>query len=113
MVSSRKRVARVATATVALILLLAIVTWRWATPAEPEYQGRTLSSWLRDMNISHRADGLVAQNKAEDAIQKMGPAALPYLFEMLTNRDSWAKAHFLTWYSNQHTFKFQVDSAWI
>jgi len=55
-----------------------------ATPRQPRYQGRSLSSWLGDLSNPN----FETQRVVRAAIQAMGPATVPFLTNSLAQRDS-------------------------
>jgi HEAT repeat protein len=60
-------------------VLLYELVWK-----QPSYQGVSLSDWLAKSDNARPEEQL----KVIDAVQHMGPRALPWLFEMLHARDS-------------------------
>jgi len=68
-----------------LALAVLVVQDRLLWPREPEYQGRRLSAWLRDLIAPDPALHLPARQ----AILALGTNALPALERHLQARDSW------------------------
>ncbi|MEN9576517.1 MAG: hypothetical protein RL514_4372 [Verrucomicrobiota bacterium] len=68
------------------VLLMAVAVWSW-TPREPSWEGRSLSSWLEDLETDTRGKlGAVGEQNAEAAeraIQGMGTNCLPSLLRRL------------------------------
>jgi hypothetical protein len=73
----------------ALMAVLAVVLLQ---SRQPEYQGKSLSTWLQDWDNSFSSPGInfpwdrVAN--AENAIGQMGSKAIPFLRKMLRTRDT-------------------------
>ena len=68
------------------VLLVGLAVWSW-TPSEPSWEGRSLSSWLKDLE-PRTIDklGTVGEQNAEAAkraIQGMGTNCLPFLLRRL------------------------------
>ncbi len=84
-------------AAVVVLLLLAWFGWPLLSP-EPGYGGRTLSSWLRQLDDGDYSHGLswmawhfersANQEEAAAAIRQMGTNSLPFLLRSITNQDS-------------------------
>jgi len=87
----------------AAILIALLLSYYFHRDAEPVYQGRKLSAWLRDLkvkesdvvNLIDRHDcEFVAlylpnnpdHNRAVEAIQKLGTSSLPYLHKKLRDK---------------------------
>lgn len=68
------------------VLLLALAMWSWR-PHEPTWEGRTLGSWLKDLepDIGKKLGGVGEQKTAAAtiAIQAMGTNCLPFLLQRL------------------------------
>jgi hypothetical protein len=72
------------TAALFLLAVLVLGLGRWLfTSAQPYYQGRSLDSWLRDLDYNS-ARGVLARG----AIRQMGTNALPVLMQHLAHHDS-------------------------
>ncbi len=72
-------------ALLALVLGGLVVQDRLFWPREPDYQGRRLSAWLRDLTAPDSAVHLPARQ----AVLALGTNALPALERHLQARDSW------------------------
>lgn len=61
------------------VIVLAVAGFKAMQPQEPEYQGRTLTEWLKnyDSGISQQQ-----QSEALVALRSMGPEVLPILVDM-------------------------------
>ncbi len=91
----RRRILIVAGCVVALVL--AWIGWPLFS-REPRYGGRTLSSWLRQLDdgdhlnqinwSTREAPSSPGQKEGADAIRHMGTNTLPVLLQWITNRDS-------------------------
>lgn len=68
-----------------LVLAVLVVQDRLLWPREPEYQGRPLSAWLRDLTSPSPA----VSQPARQAVLALGTNALPALERHLRARDSW------------------------
>jgi len=67
-----------------LILIFAIAAWFLLQPREPQYQGRSLSSWLDEYNRAGTWD----VEPASTAIRAMGTNCLPFLFAHIKHNPS-------------------------
>ena len=73
-----------------LVTILGTICWLVLCPHEPEYEGRTLSTWLKEYDGCY--DGTFTMSlasrwaKADQAVRAMGTKALPLLIDEL---DSW------------------------
>jgi len=67
-------------------------------PAEPVYQGRKLSEWLEDSFQGQEAE---TRRAAEQAVQRMGTNALPWLMSEFSRRDPKWKAATRRWLAKQ------------
>ena len=63
----------------AVILLV-----QWRSPREPVYQGKPISAWVLDLN----GPDPLARSNAGVALHAMGPAAVPFLVQSLSRRES-------------------------
>jgi len=72
---------------------------------EPSYQGRSLSSWLTELDSFVH---LSKYRKAEEAVRHMGTNALPHLLTMLEIRDSKLKRQFISLTRKQRWLKLRV-----
>jgi HEAT repeats len=78
--------------------IFAVLSWRALHPFEPVYQGRSLGSWVRQLDdgdpwagFSHhswRTNLSVEQIQAAEAIRSIGTNALPFLVPLATRKDS-------------------------
>jgi hypothetical protein len=81
-------------------ILFALVLWfLWQPPAEPRYQGRSLSEWLLILDDGDNLEGFIwnpqprspltqQQLEAADAIRHMGSRVTPVLLRMLKVKNS-------------------------
>src|ERR1700747_433434 len=69
-------------AAIFIICISAVTVWWVLTPHEPAYQGKLLSSWLRDFDYSSER-GVAARA----AVRPIGTNALPTLIHYLNHRD--------------------------
>lgn len=71
-------------------LLVALAVWSW-TPREPSWEGRSLSSWLKDLEPDRKEKlGAVGEQNAaaaRRAIQGMGTNCLPFLLRRIESQD--------------------------
>jgi HEAT repeat protein len=72
-------------ATLLLVLVEAALCFRSRLPPEPVYQGKGLSSWMRDLNNLQYGP---APTNVVLAVQQMGTDAVPFLVEQLKSKDS-------------------------
>src|SRR5213594_4275496 len=64
-------------------------------PSEPVYQGKHLSQWLWEFDMSNSLLEPDRGKKAEEAIREMGTNAVPFLVRELRVRDSRLKIRML------------------
>lgn len=71
-------------------LLVALAVWSW-TPREPSWEGRSLSSWLKDFKPPSMGNPSAADEQsaaaAERAVRGMGTNCLPFLLRRIAQRD--------------------------
>lgn len=89
----------------AVILTALVIGIYFFRGAEPVYQGRNLSEWLRDLKVKesdvvnlidrHECEFVALKlpnnpdhNRAVEAIQKLGTSSIPYLQEKLRNKSA-------------------------
>ena len=60
----------------------------FVTSREPEYRGRTLSTWLEDLDYGQVGYDRSKVPKAEDAVRHIGARAVPKLITMMRYRES-------------------------
>lgn len=78
------------------VTMLALVAWLLFRSTEPEYQGKTLSRWLWELEISPDTVSL-SWRESVLAIRAMGPEAVPTLLTMLQAEDSAWKIKTVNW----------------
>ena len=81
-----------------LVAILGMVGWQALRPREPIYQGRSLSSWVRQLDDgepwagfsyrSWRTNLSIEQIQAAEAIRHIGTNALPFLISGATRKES-------------------------
>jgi hypothetical protein len=69
------------------VLLCAVVYWA-ASPCEPRSHGRRISAWLANYPRLNQVDW----RESEAAIRAVGTNGIPYIFQELRRRDSFAKS---------------------
>lgn len=75
-----------------VLLLLAIAgSALYLANREPSYKGRSLSSWLKDLNEDEEGG-----REPHEAIRQIGTKALPYLLQELRCKDSAAKLRLMS-----------------
>ena len=90
------------------IVIASCSTTRPPATTEPSYQDRTLSEWLRDFDLQNYSPE--KQALAADAIRHIGPPAVPFLVERLSEeRFKQTKVKQEQWRERQATAKFKVD----
>jgi hypothetical protein len=62
-----------------------VIAWTLLWPHEPSYQGRGLSSWMRDL-AGYEVE---IQAEAAAAIKRMGPGATPFIASALRESHAW------------------------
>ena len=80
---TRKRFA-VGAALLLVVLLAVVLATLWLSPAEPSYEGKQVSVWLRDLRVTQ----VGTPNREVAALVEIGPPCLPYLARQLMLRDS-------------------------
>ena len=101
----------------ALLLAVGIVIYL-RTPAEPRYEGRTLSSWLERGTCDNLYLVMLAgEEHSQDfeetctAVRAMGTNALPFLIKWSLERDSEAKENAVDWINQHLPNRYYVWSA--
>ena len=109
---------------VVLLVLAGVIGWQVShlPESEPVYQGRRLSSWLKDYRIPYGtgSSGLFAvsdaRQDADEVVRQAGTNALPTLFRMLRAKDSSLKENLMDLVIRQHIVKLDftlaVDLNW-
>ena len=71
----------------AMILITGLLTYAWMPkgPPEPEYQGRTLTEWLKALNAANK--GSAELKESEVAIRAIGTNGFPLLLHMMAEYD--------------------------
>jgi peptidoglycan/xylan/chitin deacetylase (PgdA/CDA1 family) len=72
---------------IVVLAALAVVFWIVARPAEPRYQGKRLSEWLRESPHCEGCGAVFELAAGGEPIRKMGTNALPFLVKELGARD--------------------------
>ena len=108
---------------VSLMLLAISLVFFASMPREPRYEGRALSAWLADLDVSIRqrlpkeqSTELRAQKQkkravAEEAIRQIGTNSLDSLIRMLKAKDSNLKQLQQAWASKLPWIKIRVRAA--
>src|SRR3974377_1346266 len=60
------------------------------TPGEPRYGGKTVSQWVMQLDTLEQGE----VDEAYDALQALGPKAVPTLLHLVQYRDPWLKEQF-------------------
>lgn len=100
-----------------LAAALSVMLWqamRPPGPAEPLYQGKPLSEWLKAYQLTEAmrmADLEAQQQKADEAVRHAGTNALPTLLRMLRAKDSALKIQFMHLARRQNIFRIQCTPA--
>ena len=77
--------------------------------SEPEYQGKTLSSWLAE--VENRSDWQFPdQEKVRKAVKQIGTNAIPFLLETLEAEDAEVKGKVAGWLNHTFRLKIKVQS---
>src|SRR4051794_13678603 len=72
-----------------IVALLIVLAWRSFPLREPVYQGKTLTVWLKQYGTNHwSATNHDLEQEAQTAIRTIGTNAHPFLFAMMTARES-------------------------
>jgi HEAT repeat protein len=86
----RRRILIAVFAVVGVALLCWMIGSVWLS-SPPSYDGRTVTEWSLDL----LSPSLSTRAKASQALQSIGPAALPALSRQLQRRDSWLRNPFM------------------
>ncbi len=94
----------------AILLAAAIARFFWQTAGslEPVYEGKPLSYWLEGYNRSpgqSQAKTEPNRNQASEAVRNIGTNAIPFLLQMLQQRDSPLKDKFMQFARKKHFLK--------
>jgi HEAT repeat protein len=99
-------------------VLLGLPTWLiLLRPLGPHYQGRSLSRWLNDVGPGsgfYTGGARLSPSRRDaaiDAVRRMGPAAYPFLLQMLKAQDGRVKKAILEKLGRQRSLKFGLLSA--
>ena len=76
-----------ATILIGALILTSVCVWLASWSHEPRYQGRRLTSWIRDL----QGKGLAERVRAEEAVRRIGTNGLPVLRRQLYVEDSTLK----------------------
>jgi peptidoglycan/xylan/chitin deacetylase (PgdA/CDA1 family) len=88
-----------------LLCFGAYAAWLLLRSDEPSYQGRTLTSWIRDLEKANETESSNARALA--AIQAMAPQAIPFLLrELQAQEPPWALWLDRHWPSSADRFSF-------
>ena len=94
-----------------LVLLLVVFGAVNLVNREPDYQGKTLTAWLDDLNSTRSTPA--RRTEATEAIQQMGAKAVPHLLTLLKAQSSPVRFRdFLEkWLEAHPQLRIQLDSA--
>lgn len=96
---------------------LAVATFHPSEPQEPEYQGKKLTDWAKEVYPTDMVSSpaLRAQNdRAVAAIQHIGTNALPVALNLCRTKDSWLKRKLeeCTKYNSDGIVKYIITTEW-
>ena len=91
----------------ALLLVGGAIGFFMASQGEPTFEGKRLSSWLRDL----RDPSALVQHRAQNALRHMGTNSVPVLREMLHARDSPLRTNIVSLLQRQTLFKLSFAPA--
>lgn len=79
---------------VTLAVALAAIGYTIWQPAEPEYQGKSITLWVDELNSVRGQNELKRQREAKEAIETIGLKGAPYIIRHLKRADSpWRKTY--------------------
>jgi hypothetical protein len=92
------------------VSLVGLVLWQVVQQREPVYQGRTLTSWVKDFRQDASRRGAFIPNPAATAaIRQIGTNGIPTLLHLLRTKDSAFKANMMRLLARQRLIKVKVD----
>jgi HEAT repeat protein len=101
----------------AVILICGLLTYLFR-PSEPVYHGRSLSSWLKQLDDSDHEGSLPwqtwasqrtpSQVEAAEAIRRMGTNSLPFLLHALSTTNSRWQSKFIGWLGKRSWLKISL-----
>jgi hypothetical protein len=98
------------------LMVLGLFMWRRSGAADPVYQGRPISRWLRGHVASSAAQppfGSQGWRDADEALRKVGTNAIPVLLEMIAATDIPRPAiKILDWARNRRLISYQYHYAY-
>src|SRR5580700_3724096 len=87
---------------VAAVAFIGWLGWKVLCPAEPSYQGKSLSEWLDEYNRAGSTDKI---GPVSEAIRAMGTNSLPFLLANIRPADSPRAKKFFDLVQQQHLVK--------
>jgi HEAT repeat protein len=90
-----------------LLFVGGVIGFIMASQGEPTFEGKRLSSWLRDL----RDPSALVQHRAQIAVRHMGTNAVPVLQEMLHAQDSPLRTNIVNLLQRQTLFKLSFAPA--
>lgn len=95
----------------AMILITGLLTYAWMPkgPPEPEYQGRTLTEWLKALNAANK--GSAELKESEVAIRAIGTNGFPLLLHMMAEYDSSRLDAINVWLDGRSSGKWRLPVA--
>ncbi len=90
-----------------IVLLVGASVAIFLASREPEYGGRTLSSWLGDLDYGIPGFDHTKFAKAEEAVRQIGPRAVPGLISMMRYEESSFSARIRKLFAKQKLIKIK------
>jgi PBS lyase HEAT-like repeat len=89
-----------------LLVIAGVVTalWWMCRVTEPQYQGRTVSYWARQLSRGNEKERV----EAREAVRAMGKSAVPFLAHVVRTDDTWWKASL----RNSYGARFPILFRW-
>ncbi|MGO8925638.1 MAG: HEAT repeat domain-containing protein [Limisphaerales bacterium] len=99
---------------VLLVMLAGVIAWQVLRQREPVYQGKVLSSWLKQYGTNHWSAGRGGEleKQAETAIRQIGTNAIPPYLSIITTRESPLKLKLLALVPKRWLDRFHLRSVY-
>ncbi len=89
------------------VLTFVVLVWQLTRPAQPEFDGKSLTHWIEKIGSSD----IDEEAHAFAVIQSIGTNALPTIFQLLEKTDSAPKRWFLQFVGSIPVFQFSFKTA--
>jgi HEAT repeat protein len=99
------------TIAVLAVALVGVIGWQAWPPPEPVYEGKPLSSWLRDAKHREGGERVPMDRQTFLVVRQIGTNAIPTLLRLLRAKDSPFKLKLTDLAKRQHLIKIQYTPA--